>query len=40
MVKKFIPLPDVYTQNSMPATKENITTQEDLKQWPYLSEIK
>ncbi|KAK0138796.1 hypothetical protein N1851_024658 [Merluccius polli] len=37
--KMFIPLPDVYTQKSMPVTKENIPTQDDLKQWPYLSEV-
>lgn len=35
----FIPLPDVYTQKFMPVTKENIPTQEDIKQWPYLSEV-
>lgn len=36
---KFIPLPEVYTQRSMPVTKDNIPTQEDLKKWPYLSEV-
>ncbi|KAL2083621.1 hypothetical protein ACEWY4_021394 [Coilia grayii] len=36
---KFIPLPEVYTQKSMPVTKDNIPTQEDLKKWPYLSGI-
>lgn len=36
---KFMPIPEVYTQKSMPLTKNNIPTQEDLKEWPYLSEV-
>ncbi len=35
----FIPLPEVYTQRSMPVTKDNIPTQEDLKEWSYLSDL-
>lgn len=37
---KFIPIPEVNTQKSMPVTKDNIQTQEDLKEWPYFSEIR
>lgn len=32
-------LPDVLTQRKMPATTDNIITQEDLALWPYLSAI-
>ncbi len=35
----FIPLPEVYTQRSMLLTKDNIPTQEDLKEWSYLSDF-
>lgn len=37
--RKFMPIPKVYTKKSMPVTKDNIPTQEDLKEWPYLSEV-
>ena len=36
---KFMPIAEVYTQRSMPVTRDNIPTQEDLAEWPYLSEI-
>lgn len=32
-------LPEVYTQKSMPVSKTNIPTQNDLVQWPYLNHI-
>lgn len=33
-------LPELYTQGSMPVSKNNILIQEDLKDWPYLEGIK
>lgn len=36
---KFMPLPEVYSQRCMPVMKDNIPTQEDLKKWPYVSEV-
>ncbi|KAI2665729.1 CD180 antigen [Labeo rohita] len=36
----FMDLPELYTQGSMPIRKNNILTQEDLKDWPYLEGIK
>lgn len=33
-------LPEVCTQNNMPVSTENITTEKDLPKWPYLSNIK
>ena len=36
---KFLRLPDVYTQKSIPVTKDNIPKEEDLKKWPYLQEV-
>lgn len=35
----FMPLPEVYTQRSMPVTEDNMPTQEDLKKWPYLRNV-
>ena len=31
-----IPLPDVYTQKSIPADSKDVVTQEELKRWSYL----
>ncbi|KAK0148510.1 hypothetical protein N1851_011164 [Merluccius polli] len=31
--------PEVYTQQVMPVTKDNIVTQKDLRKWPYLQRI-
>lgn len=36
---KFIELPEVFTQQSIPVNHQNIPNQEDLKQWPYLNEV-
>ncbi len=36
----FMDLPELYTQGSMPVSKNNILTQEDLNDWPYLEGIK
>ena len=35
----FLPLPEVFTQRSMPVTKDDIPTQADLRKWPYISEV-
>ena len=35
----YISLPTVYTQPSLPVTKDQIPTQEDVSRWPYLSDI-
>lgn len=37
---QFYDLPDLYTQRSMPVTKNNVVTQEDIQRWPYLERIK
>ncbi len=37
--KKFVPLPDVFTQKEMPVTTDNIHRPEELSQWPYLKNI-
>ena len=40
MVKKvLISLPAVNTQPSLPVTKDQIPTQEDVSRWPYLSDL-
>lgn len=36
----FMDLPELYTQGSKPVSKNNVLTQEDLKDWPYLEGIK
>lgn len=36
---EFLKLPDVFSQMSIPVTKNNIPTEEDLKEWPYLKEV-
>ena len=36
----FIELPHVYTQNSIPVSKENMATQKDLARWSYLKDVK
>ncbi len=36
----FMDLPELYTQGSMPVSKNNILTQEDVNDWPYLEGIK
>nr|XP_055033829.1 uncharacterized protein LOC129422128 [Misgurnus anguillicaudatus] len=36
----FIELPKVFTQMSIPVSKENIPQQRDVDKWPYLSEVK
>ena len=35
----FLKLPDVFSQMSIPVTKDNIPTDEDLRKWPYLKEV-
>lgn len=35
----FLTLPDVFSQESIPVTQDNIPTEEDLKEWPYLKEV-
>ncbi|XP_035983363.1 uncharacterized protein LOC118557443 [Fundulus heteroclitus] len=35
----FIELPEVFTQPAIPVNSENITCEEDLKQWPYLQAV-
>ena len=37
---RFLDLPEVYTQPTMPVTRDNIIIQEDLRKWPYLQRIK
>lgn len=37
--KGYIELPEVYTQATIPASKESLLTQEDLERWPYLSGV-
>ncbi|XP_072030104.1 uncharacterized protein [Amphiura filiformis] len=34
-----IPLPEVFTQTGIPASKDDVLTQENLKKWPYLHEV-
>ncbi|XP_075867858.1 leucine-rich repeat and coiled-coil domain-containing protein 1-like [Nelusetta ayraudi] len=36
----YFDLPTTYMQDEIPVKKENIPTHEDLKQWPYLKEVK
>lgn len=36
---KFIQLPDVFTQRTIPVHKGNIPQQKDLERWPYLKEV-
>ena len=38
--KDFIELPEVFTQCTIPVSDKNIPREEDLKQWPYLNEVK
>lgn len=35
----FTNLPRVFTQRNSPVSKKNIPTQEDIKNWSYLSEV-
>lgn len=35
-----VELPYVYTQMSIPVTTDNFVSQDDLKRWPYLKEVK
>ena len=37
--ESYISLPAVYTQPSLPVTKDQIPTQEDVSRWPYLSDV-
>ena len=37
---RFLDLPEVYTQQTMPVTRNNIATEKDLRRWPYLRKIK
>ncbi|KAK0148998.1 hypothetical protein N1851_010605 [Merluccius polli] len=37
---EFIELPEVFTQQAIPVSDQNIPREEDLKQWPYLNEVK
>lgn len=37
---RFLDLPEVYTQQTMPVTRHNIVTEKDLRKWPYLQKIK
>ncbi|KAL4008191.1 hypothetical protein ACER0C_002043 [Sarotherodon galilaeus] len=36
----YIDLPDIYTHADIPVSRENIPTQDDLKGWPHLRQIK
>lgn len=36
----YFDLPDTYMQDEIPVKKENIPTDKDLEQWPYLKEVK
>ena len=36
----FIELPEVFTQHTIPINRLNIRSEEDIKQWPYLDEVK
>ena len=36
----FIELPKVYTQDAIPVTKENVATQKDISNWPYLEKVR
>ena len=38
--RNFISLPKVYTQKTIPVTRENIPTQQDIDKWSYLQEVK
>ena len=35
----FIELPEVFTQNAIPVSQENIPTETDIKGWPYLKDV-
>lgn len=35
----FLKLPDVFTQNSIPVTKDNIPKEEDIRKWHYLKDV-
>ena len=35
----YLKLPDVYTQKSVPVTKENIPQEEQIRNWPYLKDV-
>lgn len=37
---QFIDLSEVYSQNTIPVTKDNIPCQEDIKRWPHLKDVK
>lgn len=37
--KHFYELPEVFTQNEMPVSPDNIISEEELSQWPYLKDI-
>lgn len=36
----FIPISEVFTHGTMPVDRQNIPRHEDLKQWPYLKDVK
>lgn len=35
----FLDLPDVYTQQSIPVTNDNIPAENDIRKWPYLKDV-
>lgn len=37
---QFIELPEVFSQKTIPVTKDNIPCQEDVNGWPHLKEVK
>ena len=37
--RTFIDLPEVYIKNNIPITCEDMSTQEDVQQWPHLSDL-
>lgn len=36
----FIELPEVFTQKSIPVSRKNIPSQDDIKRWPYLNDVR
>ena len=37
--KTVISLPEVYTQAQIPVAREDVITSDDLKEWPYLTQV-
>lgn len=35
----FLDLPDVYTQQTIPVTKDNVPKQQELRKWPHLNDV-